>query len=553
MFQGVDPWYHMRLAENMIHNFPTALSWEMFANFPSGHEVGTMPLMSWMIVSLGYLFSFGQPSEHMIGTIGAILPPLFGAGTVVLVYFIGREIASKKVGILAAALVAILPTELMHRTMLGFTDHHAMETFFASGVLLCLIAAMKRKNLWLPILAGISLGFYLQTWWGGLFMVFIIGLWFIIDLFIRLARKEDISRLCFVTSITGIIAFIVYIPSLGYSTSIATYLAGILLLIVAPLAMWLLSKYFAWQVILGATVAGIGGAIVTISMSGETAFHVRSLFESVFWGWGSTISEAMPTDPAVAMGTYGLASILFLGGLYYFIKHRGDRLFLVFTLVMFFATIGQRKWGYYFTVPVALMASYFAFQMSGWVKKELKYVPVGLAVALMFIPSVAGTVRMTTADLTLSQGWQDAMMWMRDNTPEPFLSEDAYYNVEVHEAPIYGVRCWWDYGNWVIYLAHRAPEATPSYQYVGLISQFYVAQSEEEAAQYLQEGIRYIIVDRELLEDKWYAVVDHAEGNTDNSEQIRRDSMALKLWENRAEGYRLVFWNNEVRILEVEQ
>ncbi|GAH00847.1 unnamed protein product, partial [marine sediment metagenome] len=70
-----------------------------------------------------------------------------------------------------------------------------------------------------------------------------------------------------------------------------------------------------------------------------------------------------------------------------------------------------------------------------------------------------------------SDGWHESLLWMKDNTPEPFDDPDAYYALyespppgESFEYPesAYGVTSWWDYGYWITRTAQRIPNANPS-------------------------------------------------------------------------------------------
>jgi len=99
----------------------------------------------------------------------------------------------------------------------------------------------------------------------------------------------------------------------------------------------------------------------------------------------------------------------------------------------------------------------------------------------------------------------DALVWMRDNTPEPLGDGDAYYTApdqvdaarRFHYPPsAYGVMCWWDYGYWVTGVAHRIPNANPTQRGAREAARFYTATDESDALSLLREmGSRYVIVD----------------------------------------------------------
>ncbi len=140
----------------------------------------------------------GSPSEHLIDTVSAYFPAVLGALTVIPVFFIGKALFNRWVGLLAAALTAVLPGEFLGRSLLGFTDHHVAETLFTTTLMLFLILAVKAAKdkrlaldhvirhdwaaLRLPLLhsflAGLWLGIYLITWGGSLLFVFLIAVYF---------------------------------------------------------------------------------------------------------------------------------------------------------------------------------------------------------------------------------------------------------------------------------------------------------------------------------------------------------------------------------------
>ena len=70
-------------------------------------------------------------------------PAVLAALTIFPVYFIGKGLDNRSAGLLSAALIAILPGQFLTRSLLGFTDHHAMETLFSTIAMLFLILAIK--------------------------------------------------------------------------------------------------------------------------------------------------------------------------------------------------------------------------------------------------------------------------------------------------------------------------------------------------------------------------------------------------------------------------
>jgi dolichyl-diphosphooligosaccharide--protein glycosyltransferase len=152
LYRGVDSWYHMRLVDAMVHNFPKPLLWDYYTIFPSGMDTGYRPLLTWIV---------SAPAQFGINyaTWGAVMPVVAGAGATVVIYLLTRELLPKYrfAPIIASILAIMLPSEFLHRSLLGFTDHHVLEVLFTTLTIYFLVLSFKR-NWKFSIGAGVSLG-----------------------------------------------------------------------------------------------------------------------------------------------------------------------------------------------------------------------------------------------------------------------------------------------------------------------------------------------------------------------------------------------------------
>jgi len=542
LYRGVDSWYHMRLADNMMYNFPHLLKWDMFALYPNGAEVGYYPLLTWLIVGISKL---GFNYE----IVGAFLPPILGALILVPVYFLGKELFGKGVGLVACLLVAILPGELLHRSLLGFTDQHILESFLMVTTILFLILAYKHKRYLYYGFAGLFLGLYLLNWGGGPFLVFIIFAWFIVQFCYDRLRLKPIANLCYGASTVFAVSLL-----LSFLILPRFHLIVLTFAILAPICLQFLTKLnrrtFLW-VLIGGGLVILG---VLCSNLWDIGWSLYIYFRAVFWGWGGTIQEVAPTTIPVAFAVYGISIFLMLGGLYYAIKNKVSLLFIVWSIILLLAIIGQRRWGYYATIPVALLASYFVFRISRWVKKDVRTAAIIVLCFLMILPSIGGIIGVATLPNNINLDWYSACVWIRGNTPDPFpliasdyrgWTEGAYYELEVPEAD-YGVVSWWDYGHWIIRIAHRVPSTSPTWQDTPVGSKFFASKTIEEAERELAGlNIKYAVLDEAILTGKWYAVIGKAKKDTDVLESI-----AYRLWNDKLEGWELIHEEGSVRVFE---
>jgi len=257
-FAGTDPWYHMRLVENLLQHFPHRIGFDPYTLYPVGQEVFFAPLFDLLLGFVTWVIGMGSPSQHTIETVGAYFPAILGALVTIPVYLIGKELFNRNVGLLSAALIAILPGEFLTRSLLGFTDHHVAEVLFSAITMLFFILALKRakeketsfshirnkewgsirKPLIYALLTGIALGIYLLSWVGGLAFVFILLGGAVLLYLIDHLRGKSTDYLCIIGVPIFLVALIVVIPFLSQIAFSELY---VLSLVVAMLTFPVLS------------------------------------------------------------------------------------------------------------------------------------------------------------------------------------------------------------------------------------------------------------------------------------------------------------------------
>ena len=234
-FAGNDSYYHMRLVENLLHNFFHVNTFDPFTYYPRGTTIPWPPFFDWLLAGVIWLVGFGSPSQHLVDVMGVYYPAVLGALTVIPVYFIGKELFNRWVGVIAAGLVAIMPSEFLSRSLLGYTDHHVGEVLFTCLAVLFLILAVKaarnkqlifehvrrrdwavlRRPLIYSLIAGIFLGIYMLTWVGGLFFVLLLFIYFVIQSALDHLKGVSIDHL-------GIIGALLFLTAAVTGPSFAT-------------------------------------------------------------------------------------------------------------------------------------------------------------------------------------------------------------------------------------------------------------------------------------------------------------------------------------------
>lgn len=510
-FKGVDAWYHMRLVDNMMVNFPVPLEWDMFIIFPGGMHVGYFPLLSWMITIPGQLFNYE--------VVGALLPPILGALTLIPIYFICKTLWKDWVGLIACTLVMILPTELFHRSLLGFTDHHILEVFFMVNTILFLILIHKDGKLKWAFLGGVTLGLYLSSWTGGLLIVVPIWIWFFITFLYKLKREESVKELCRNLSLVFGIGLLLYLPNMFFIKGVVLFALTMGIITASfPVLFWL-SKVCSWK---RTTWITTGSLLVVLVVSSIYLPELMKLPRLILINPGTTIQEAMYSSPRLLMAQYGISLLLFLGGLGLAIKRKENLLLIIWCLFMFVLAIGQRRWNYYSTITNSIMAAYFIYLISGWVHRNVKVAVVIVICALLLFTTLPGTIEMSRMPNYIIQDWSNTCVWLKENTPKI----EGYYALETDKVD-YGVVSWWDYGNWITRIGHRIPISNPMAQDPRVQWEIFLAKSEEEANTYL-EGINYIIVSQAEVAGKFHAIVRLSPYEMD---EINWKPFIFTLWE----------------------
>jgi len=640
-FRETDAYYYVRHIENMVHNFPRFNSFDPYVLYPGGGTGLTRPFFAWLVAGITLLINPGitslPPEEalHIIEVVAAYMPAILGTLTLIPVYFIGKKLFNRWVGVIAAALVVILPGEFLHRSLLGFTDHHVAETLFSTVCILFLIMAIKRarereisfghilrrdwptitRPLVYALLAGIFLGMYLLTWIGGLLFIFIIFVYLVIQFIVDHLRHKSTDYLCIIGAPLFLIAFLMLLPVLGAGSRESTYLVALLVAITLPIVLSVISRLMAgraWKPVyyplIVAGLAGIGLATFYAINPSLLEYMLRQFSIFVPGGARLTIMEVQPLLSPTGEFTLQMAwfnfttsffiSFISLAMLIYVVvkgKSADKTLFLVWSIIMLIAVLGQRRFGYYYAINAALLTGYFSWKMldiAGLSKllakpkqvakafKKFKkrkkarekakpgafmqprgvwvrVIVVGIIVffGLLFFPNFVTTKYDTVSKTwsfglptvhterqitgftlpfasspflmgqSLEQGWHSSLLWLRDNSPEPFFDDpDFYYEIYPPRADFeypetaYGVMSWWDYGYFIMQIAHRIPNANPMQAGAARAGKFFTAQDEDSVNELIDKyklDSKYVVIDHTMPTTKFYAMVEWAGKSVD--------------------------------------
>lgn len=400
-FQGNDTWYHVRLIENLLHHFPIRIAFDPYTYFPHGQAVFFAPFFDILLGFFAWVIGLGAPTQHTIEMVAAYAPPILGALTTIPVYFIGRTIFSRKVGLLAALIVGILPTMFFMVSGLGQADHHVAEILLSTLTIAFLVLALKYsttnrvtfsgirtsgykpliKPLVYAIVSGIALGLYLLTWVGGLLFVFLIFCFFILMFIIDYLKYRNTDYLTIIAVPIYLVPLLMIIPflnQLAYANlEIPSLLAGALTIpaltgIARLTELGRMKRYFF--IIFSVVLAGILGLVAYLINPSlvNHAIHQFAVFTPNTHQL--TISEVQPfflIDGKFSLtrfwAYFTIPGILAVFGFVMLVINtiknisREKILLLVWFIIIFIATAGQTRFMAYLTVNVAVIGAYFTW------------------------------------------------------------------------------------------------------------------------------------------------------------------------------------------------
>jgi asparagine N-glycosylation enzyme membrane subunit Stt3 len=234
-----------------------------------------------------------------------------------------------------------------------------------------------------------------------------------------------------------------------------------------------------------------------------------------------------------------------------------DLVFLVWTIIALGMTIARRRFDYYFAINAAIIASFVLVSVSMYLMKN-KATMVKIMVVLMIavcLPLLRADYFISTADTYMPKDWRNATVYLNRYAPNKAYWEGTKWD--------FGVFSWWDYGYWIMEESHLPAFCTPGTQDDGRASAILVSTDAQKAVASLRTlNLRYVVVDEDMLKDKWYPISKgkiapalkdgQTEGTTLPWGTARQeDTLVYKLCNQGLEGFKLVYQSGQVKVYEV--
>jgi len=485
-----DPYFQYRVTEHMVENgFFAWTSWhDDLRWYPYGHEIArtAFPGLPFTAAS-SYLVlnALGLPINLLEFVV--LFPAIMGTLTCLVMYFLGKDIGGKEVGLFSALFLA-LNAAYIGRTSWGFFDDETVGIF---GILLFILFFLRsietekpfKSSMIYAIAAGLSLGYIFASWGAAQYPMGMTVLF----VFAMLLLRRYSSRLLFSYSTTfGIALFIaVNIPKNGLqfltgSSVLPVFGVFLLLCIYEAVGYIKTAKMKTLFVIIFVAllifsffmlswlgfIKGLQAKYLSVLNPFER--FTRPIMESVqehrpsAWGsfyydfgigvffvpFGLFFAVRNPTNRNVFLGIFGLTSIYFASSMIRLTLLMAPALCLLWALALVrllrpFITllkespiISRRK---------TRFATRVGKEFSGAV-----LIVVFLLLLLTFVlpdPRVFGQADSPTTLAAASvpikpaetvPDWIDTLAWMRENLPSTAV-----------------VASWWDYGYWIAIWGNR--------------------------------------------------------------------------------------------------
>ncbi len=590
-----DPYSQYRAALYIEENGLSAfLSWvDTQTWYPEGRfwgqnqYIGT-PLSAVLLYQLFSLIGLDIPLK----VVCFYQPALFGAITCVAIYFLGKELGNKKVGILAALFLSISAGHLQ-RTVVGFFDNEALGILFLVLSLYFYARALRTGSPIATIFSGICLGVLSGSWGASTYVLMLIAL----HAFILLLLKKHSDRLSLAYGGSILIAFFItiLIPRNGPASLLTTdslIPLGVLgLVFLAELYRYIntfydtsqfrdrlkpLYPFFGFAIVLGIVILFLSGILTNISSKFVTVLIpifrddtpiLASVSEHQIVVWSTFFRNAglliffiplsvyylyeKPTERNILLLLFGLTAVYFAGSMVRLALISAPAVALLAakaidqTLLPFVLTFQERftlsRRKTRFTQPLSNEHTAIAFGFMGifllasvFMASDAARMSTQAASVLTVVPSGQSAI--------LGNDWQEAIGWLDYHTG----SRDV-------------VASWWDYGYWISGLSNTTilvDNATLNSTKIGNVGCMLVLNPRESLKIAKQYDVTYLVLltsdgygtwgfDSDVGKVPWFVRIGENSGNIvqiDQDDYLEYDSRNQYIQGYVDKFYDSVFW-----------
>jgi len=403
---GNDAFYHLRRVQYMVEKFPSFLTFDPFINFPHGARPIWPPTFDWLM-GLAMRILVGPGRSDVVENWLMWLPPVLGALTVVLLYYLARSHFSTRVALLAGGLLVIMPAHHSY-SQLGFLDHHVAVSLLTTLVLWSSMSLLRCEpsgvaSPWPLLRGGMLLGLALAasvaTWPGSLIHVAIVQAGMVVCILFASDRARAVAwsrafALCHV-----VVALLLLPLGLGQEWERWGSFTPVVLsnfqpvyFAIGALAFGLIGEVWRrWNACdrMGGRIASaamLGAGLSAAALAILPAMRVAALDA---WMWFAKEEEfqavVAESEPLISGGSPSdwWMPIQFLTPFVYLVpilcmllawagRRSRERLFFAaWTLALFVATLNQRRFMNSYSVAHALLLAWMSWACVDWARARL--------------------------------------------------------------------------------------------------------------------------------------------------------------------------------------
>jgi len=514
-----DTYYQYRMTQYIVDNGIQAwFTWyDKMSWYPNGRSVPDtsylgVPLTGSIFYTVIRILGFNITLMEAC----ALMPAILGGLTVLIVYFIGREIDGDGAGMIAALLLATIPA-FMQRTTAGFYDNECVGFFAMALSILFWIKALKSDNIVYPILSGLSLAYMNISWGGSIYLLNLYAAYAAIMVILGKYNRKLLKSYSLTIGVAMMISAQYPYFSRKYMISYATILpiATTLMLTIGDILKNVKDKNTRIIGLTGILAVGIAGAIILerigmlSTLTGRILTVINPLQRETIPLVESVAEHQAPTWSQIYY-QYGLLIPISAAGLYYLWKRGGEAdIFIIIgglTSAYFSSTMARLMMlaAPFITILSAHLIDVVYTQNIGRImevrtsgrRRRGDRGGIGGNILILIVLSAALIIpvigwreaaatpqQIITSSLPVSNeylDWIEALLWMRENLPN-----DAV------------VASWWDYGYWITTIANKTTLADNSTMDEGRIKKIAQAflSNETEALRLLKEmGATHVVV-----------------------------------------------------------
>jgi dolichyl-diphosphooligosaccharide--protein glycosyltransferase len=483
LIKAFDPWIQYYTAQYIAdHELYEFFNWHDYKSwYPTG--IARYKLRPGLPFTAAIVYSilnfFGLPFS--VYEVCYFFPAFMGGFTVLAIYYLGKEILDRRMGLFAAFFLA-LNTGHAQRTMAGFFDNETIGVFATLMTFLFFIKAIKTGKVSHAILGGVFLG-YLSLSWGGYQFVYLVIP--IVCVILILMNKYDSNILSAYVGVQGTGLLISGLSTnFNYNNLFSDLeIGGVFLFTIILIIFHLIyvqkdqhpKFYFGllnttrWIIIPGAVVLAIAiwinPEVIPFGFGKRLQSVLSPLLRDQIFIVAS-VAEHIPSPWSIFYFNTLIPLVLLPLGIFFCIKRLSpaDILLMLFTLFIFYFTGSMIRIILLFAPAASLMGAYglvsvltlfgsFIGEKKTALSRKRKrlmktkktisgteILVVFLIVGFVCTAQVVHATDVSVNQLSFSQmapggeihDWEESLTWMKNNLPGTAV-----------------VVSWWDYGYWI--------------------------------------------------------------------------------------------------------